>query len=100
MKESNLKKNVQVYFDTTKDSGLPRGWLDEEPENFSAELVDQEGGGEGGAEYCWAVYKCTDSTDEALYVRCAGRYYSFVGTEYHGDWKFVTPRQVTVTQYG
>lgn len=97
---TKLKENVQAFFDSVKDNDIPLGGLYEKPEGFTVSLVQQAGGGEGGGEYCYAVYECTDFTDEKLYVKCEGRYYSHYGTEYYGSWGFVKPRQVVVTQYG
>lgn len=61
------------------------------------EHLDQDGGGEGGSEYCYGVFRLGDKTYRAEYS-----YYSYHGYEYEGilgTLKEVQPQQKTVTVY-
>lgn len=54
-------------------------------------------GGEGMGEEYWIVYKFSQGNEE-VYVKFDGSYQSYDGSTYD-SWFFVTPKQVTVTQY-
>lgn len=59
--------------------------------------IEQVGGGEGGSEYCYAVFEI----DGILY-KTEYRYYSYNGHEYDGisnTIKIVTPKEKTITVY-
>jgi hypothetical protein len=45
--------------------------------NVTYEHIQQEGGGEGGSEYCYGVFKLNDKYYKARYS-----YYSYCGYEY------------------
>lgn len=64
---------------------------------FGYEHLDQEGGGEGGAEYCYGVFKLKGKVYRAEYS-----YYSYNGPEYDGiteTLREVKPVQKTITVY-
>lgn len=66
-------------------------------EEFEYEHLQQEGGGEGGSEYCYGVFKLGDITYRAEYS-----YYSYHGCEYDGiqeTLKEVKPTVKTITVY-
>lgn len=54
-------------------------------------------GGEGMGEEYWTIYKFSRGNEE-VYVKFDGSYQSYDGSTYD-SWFFVTPKQVTVTQY-
>lgn len=61
------------------------------------EHIDQEGGGEGGSEYCYGVFKLNDKYFKAEYS-----YYSYNG--YESDYivdtlKEVVPKEKTIIVY-
>ncbi len=59
--------------------------------------LDQEGGGEGGSEYCYGVFRLGDKIYKAEYS-----YYSYHGCEYDGiadTLREVEPKQKTITVY-
>lgn len=61
------------------------------------ELLDQDGGGEGGSESCSVVFKLKDKMYRAYYS-----YYSYEGYDYFGffdNMKEVKPVQKTITVY-
>ena len=65
-------------------------------ESSGFELIEQEGGGEGGAEECHSVFKWKDK-----YYRTEYSYYSYHGYEnvsMDNIWE-VTPKQKTITVY-
>ena len=66
-------------------------------DSFGYEHIQQEGGGEGGAESCNGVFKLRDKIYKAEY-----RYYSYHGHEYEDiidTLKEVKPIERTVTFY-
>ncbi len=75
---------------------------DETPEFFAErpdldfKMVDRYGGEDCGSDY-WAVYSFTRG-DETAMIQFWGWYQSFEGAEYE-DWKFVEPKEKTVTVY-
>ncbi len=71
---------------------------------FSIELVNSEGGTEGGGEYVERVFKITEfnitePAQEPVYLRRTGFYSSYNGIEYDGEFEIVIPREVIVTEY-
>jgi hypothetical protein len=48
-------------------------------DGFKFEHIQQEGGGEGGSEYCYGIFKLNDKYYKAEYS-----YYSYNGHEYEG----------------
>lgn len=61
------------------------------------ELLETDGGGEGGTEYCYGVIKLGDEHYKAEWA-----YYSYSGCEYdniENTVKLVTPKEKTVTVY-
>lgn len=74
-----------------------REWVDQILAEHGYEHVMQEGGGEGGSEYCEGVFKLGGD-----YFKASWSYYSHQGYEECGcadTLKKVTPRQETVTVY-
>lgn len=66
-------------------------------EKFDYEHLDQDGGGEGGSEDCYGVFRFMGKIYKAYY-----NYYSYHGYEYDGiteNLKEVKPVQKTVTVY-
>ena len=66
-------------------------------EEFGYEHLDQEGGGEGGSEYCYGVFKLKGKIYRAEYS-----YYSYNGHEYDGitgTLREVKPVEKTITVY-
>ncbi len=66
-------------------------------EEFEYEHLEQEGGGEGGSEYCYGVFKLKGKIYRAEYS-----YYSYEGNNYSGiehNLKEVKPVQKTITVY-
>lgn len=64
--------------------------------------VDSTGGGEGEGEYADVVFRVASSYEgatDALHFRITGRYDSWNGTEWDGDFDIVEPREVLVTQW-
>ena len=68
-------------------------------DGFTFELVDSEGGFEGGGEYVERVVKMQNTEGDFFFFKFTGSYYSHDGTEMDGEFEFVKPKQVTVTQY-
>jgi len=70
---------------------------DEVAERVNYEHLEQDGGGEGGSEYCYGVFKLKNKTYKAEYS-----YYSYNGHEYDyilSTLKEVNPVKKTVTVY-
>lgn len=66
-------------------------------DSFGYKHLEQDGGGEGGAEDCEGVFKLGGK-----YYHTTWRYYSHHGYEYDGivgNLSLVTPSQKTVTVY-
>jgi len=66
-------------------------------EALGYEHLDQEGGGEGGAEYCYGVFKLHDKIYRAEYC-----YYSYDGHNYEeilDTLREVKPVEKTITVY-
>ena len=76
---------------------LLEGGDDVEWEGKKIEMIEQDGGGEGGAEDCYSVFSVNDGE---MYLKATYSYYSYEGfnTEY-GEVRQVTPRQKTITVY-
>ncbi len=71
---------------------LLEGWGDDFP---GVKLVDQDGGGEGGSEYCYSIFE-----KDGRFFKTEYSYYSYHGYDNYGDYFVeVYPKQVTVTQY-
>lgn len=66
-------------------------------DKYGYEHLDQEGGGEGGSEYCYGIFRLGDKIYRSDY-----NYYSYHGYDYDGildTLKEVTPKQKTITVY-
>ena len=65
------------------------------PEEEGFKFISQDGGGEGGAEYCETVFKCKD-----IYYKATYSYYSHYGydTSYMDVFQ-VTPKTKTITVF-
>lgn len=63
------------------------------------ELVDEEGGHEGGGEHVERVFAIHKGAEILGYMRVTGFYQSYNGTDYNDDWTLVEPREVLVTHY-
>lgn len=64
-------------------------------EDIGIKLVDQEGGGEGGAENCTSILEI-----DSIFYEVSYNYYSHQGYEFdYASVKIVTPKQKTVTVY-
>ncbi|WZW73086.1 hypothetical protein [Vibrio phage TCU-VP03-AIR1] len=58
-------------------------------------FIEQDGGGEGGSEYCYTILE-----KDGRYFKTEYSYYSYHGYDNYGDsFVEVYPKQVTVTQY-
>lgn len=60
--------------------------------------VVENGGYEGGGESVERVSKIKVG-DLEFFVRETGYYYSYHGTDWHGDFSIVEPKQKTITVY-
>lgn len=59
------------------------------------QFIEQEGGGEGGGEYCYSVIKWKDT-----YYKVTYSYYSYEGFDFdYGDWQVVVPSERLITVY-
>lgn len=60
------------------------------------EVVQQEGGGEGGTEWAYSIIRVDDK-----YYRAEYSYYSYDGYDFYNFWTWeeVEPTQVTITKY-
>ena len=76
---------------------LIEGGDDVEWEGKKIEMIEQDGGGEGGGEDCYSVFSVNNGE---MYLKAIYNYYSYDGfnTEY-GTVSQVTPRQKTITVY-
>ena len=106
---TNLKQIVNDYFgDANQAESLmypnyKKEWVnkpdvgDDTPFEFRS--VSFYGGEDCGSDY-WNVIevRLADNPDETLFVKISGWYQSYAGAEYSG-WKFVQPKQKTVTVY-
>lgn len=66
-------------------------------DKFGYAWLEQEGGGEGGSEYCYGVFQLGDKVYRAEYS-----YYSYNGHEFDyivDTLREVTPKQKTITVY-
>ena len=66
---------------------------------ITIELVNEEGGGEGGGEYVERVYALKDGDSVLAFVRQTGSYYSNDGIYWDDDLGQVFPHEVTITEY-
>ncbi|QDP59484.1 MAG: hypothetical protein GOVbin4162_58 [Prokaryotic dsDNA virus sp.] len=90
--DPNYLKEVNTYWDAKRQK---------EEEIFEQlggyEHLEQEGGGEGGSEYCYGVFRLGDKIYRAEYS-----YYSYHGHEYDyilDTLREVIPQQKTITVY-
>lgn len=74
-------------------------YADYDTEKYPWSCVHQEGG-EGQGDFIYSVFVFTppDVLDEPIYVKFYGYYSSYNGQYYEG-YKFVTPKQKTITVY-
>lgn len=73
---------------------------DEDGNSWSCELVDSEGGHEGGGDYAERVFAFKCNENVVAHVRGTGFYSSYEGTEWDSnDLTFVNPREVMVIRY-
>lgn len=100
-----IKTGQSSFNDTELDSfiyhlcerELYREGLDYLIKNHGYRVVEQEGGDEGGAEHCYAVFELDGKFYKAEYS-----YYSYNGHEYdniHKTLKEVFPKEKLVTVY-
>jgi hypothetical protein len=92
--EGDFGENIVSWEGTYEDYKQKCNVLAEE---FGYEHLDQEGGGEGGSEYCYGVFKLKGKVYRAEYS-----YYSYEGSDYSdilGTLKEVKPVQKTITVY-
>lgn len=96
------KTNPELYNklrDLRKDEreGPYKDYVQANKDKYGYEHLKQEGGGEGGSEYCYGVFKLGGKIYKAEYS-----YYSYNGHEYDGIYdtlKEVKPVQKTITVY-
>lgn len=70
-------------------------FVDEDGSKLPVEFIEQDGGGEGGTEYCETILKVGDN-----FVKITYRYYSHHGYEFDGATVYsVTPIEKMVTIY-
>lgn len=95
---SNIKTElIEIFEDEGICESLMFGECDiDDIRDFTFEQVAHFGG-EGQGSKFYAVWKITRS-GETVYVRFDGYYQSHYGTDYQG-WKFVEPKQKTITVY-
>lgn len=75
-------------------------FYDEDGNSWSCELVDSEGGYEGGGDYVERVFAFKCNENVVAHVRGTGFYSSYEGTEWDSnDLTFVNPREVMVIHY-
>lgn len=90
--DPQLKEERRAYFDARENK------LDSILEEVGGyEQLAQEGGGEGGSEYCYGVFRLWNKVYRAEYS-----YYSYDGHHYYGildTLREVKPKQKTVTVY-
>ena len=85
--ELRIKENNEKYYP----------YIQSKKDEWGYEHLQQEGGGEGGSEYCYGVFRLGDKIYKAEYS-----YYSYNGHEYDGIYhtlKEVKPVQKTITVY-
>lgn len=84
---------VMYLSDFLVDGGL--GFYENPHKKYGVEFIEQEGGGEGGGEYCYTVFKIKDTLYKVEYS-----YYSHEGFNFdYMDFKEVKPVQRMVTFY-
>ena len=106
---SNLKQIVTEYLDNRNHAealmhpNYTKKWWNE-PEDgddtpFDFRSVASYGGEDCGSEYYNVIeVRLEDSPAETLLVRIEGWYQPYNGADY-SDWKFVEPKQKTITVY-
>lgn len=86
---------VEETYEVLDGSRIPLIFTTEDGEQFEVEHIGQEGGGEGGSEYCYAVIKVGDKFYKIEYS-----YYSHQGYDTDdAELVEVFPKQKTVTVY-
>jgi hypothetical protein len=98
----NLPQEIEDLLEIKAQEEMFHGdlWGDEDTtpivEQFNIKFVDSYGGEGCGDDY-WAVWSY-DQDGQTFYIKLYGWYASYNGSEYEG-WKFVTPREKTITVY-
>lgn len=95
--KSDRRAFVNALIETSSMDEVSDAVMQEE--GFTFEVVDSEGGYEGGGEYVERVVKMENAEGDFFFVKFTGSYYSCNGTEMDSEFEFVKPKQVTVTQY-
>ena len=88
-------KEYALYAEERDKKFLP--FVEKEKQSWGYEHLEQEGGGEGGSEYCYGVFKLKGKVYRAEY-----RYYSYHGSDYSGildTLMEVKPVQKVITVY-
>lgn len=101
---SNTKNIVKEYLNSNKDvveeilmdSYYYKEYTSLEGLPFSFKCVDSYGG-EGCGDNFYTVIQIQDDEEE-IFVKLQGWYSSYNGVEYE-SWKFVQPKQKTITVY-
>lgn len=65
----------------------------------SVELIDQEGGGEGGGEYAHNIYRVIFPNNEVKLYKKEGAYFSYDGLEWDGDFGETRVVEKTILVY-
>lgn len=102
---TNFKQQVFDYLNDNRsiceelmfEGEYVKDWTKEDV--FEYKGVDSHGGEDQGSDY-WTVIliRNPDNHDEQYYIKFQGWYASYVGAEYE-DWRFVEPKQKTVTVF-
>lgn len=66
---------------------------------IKVQVVDREGGYEGGGEYMHAIFELTHNGEVLGHVKMTGYYCSWNGSEWYPDLVRVYPHRVEVTVY-
>lgn len=111
LEESNMTKLTQAQVDQLKEdiTAYIKPYRDNEAEwsdyeillddadfvdHAPFEFIEQEGGGEGGAEHCWSVFKFKD-----VFYKATFSYASYAGYDFYDDFYIVSPKEKTITVY-
>ena len=95
-----LNNNRRIAEELMQEGDYQSSWVSwDEQLPFEFKSVDSYGGEDCGSEY-WTVIEVRDptNTEETLLVKLEGWYQSYNGADYSG-WKFVTPKQKSITVY-
>lgn len=86
---------VDDTYDVLQGSSYPIIFTADDEEEFEVDFVEQEGGGEGGSEYCYSILKIGEKFYKIEYS-----YYSHAGYETEdAELVEVSAKQQTVTVY-